>query len=534
MLIARDSIWEYQFFGDGNSDAPVDPFTETVPVTGWITGLAPFGFDGGADNFPQGVTINTEWPITSSIWIRRNVVTNGRDDMLVRGFVDDAAFFYVDGVYVGSVNPAATKSAKSYSLVLPKELLTEGTHQIAIMAIQVNPANGDEGTCVYMEGDYLPAMISRQPEAPITETLEWVTDVNTSKNGTEQRFQYRVSPVQSFELRYPADASRKQSFQNRMWGALTDEWLVPVWSQARYIGAVTADLLTVPLNTAEGEFRDLGLALLWESETNWQVLAIDQILSTSLLRTFNLTRAFNAAYLMPLRTAIIPDNVTKEILGLGYEAAFTAKFRVLDNAALTVTAPAQFLSEDVYPDEVLMAGDTGSDDIGKDMDIYNPGNGLLAHYQNWTNSQTSRTQRMVAEDAAEAWTMRQFLHRRAGRCKAFWQPSFEDDLRLLSTGNLTTTITVSDNDYERFAAGRTHIAIKQANGTWLYRTITAVLRTGSNTIQITLNSTLGIAASTVKRVCWLGLKRLNTDRVEIKYLGNGVSETQFRTQEIQP
>ena len=534
MLIARNSVWEYQFYGDGDGDTPADPFAVTVPTTGWTMGLAPFGFDGGADNFPHDVTINTEWTPDTSIWIRRNIVTNGRDDVLVTGHVDDACYVYVDGVYVGACNPGGAKNSKAFTMVLPKELLTQGTHQIAILAVQVGPPNPDEGTVIYIEGDYLPPLVAWQPQAPVVERLEWLTDINNSKNGTEERFQVRVSPVQTWEYSYPANADRKQGLANRVWGSLDGEWLVPVWSQARYIGAVAADQLNVTMSTLYGEFAGSSLALLWESEDNWQVLAIDAILTSSTMRLFSLTRAFTRAYLMPLREAIIPGDVQKRLIGMGYHLEFTLTFRVLENFALTVANPTQYLGDDVYTDDVLLDGDDGSDTLSKDVDLFDPGNGLVEHYTNWLNSRVSRTQRVLSEGLAENWTVREFLHRRAGRCKGFWQPSFEDDLRLTSTGTLTATITVLDNDYERFAVSRTHIAFELSDGTWMFRSVVDVDRVGDNTLQITLNTALSIAASRVRRVSWLGLKRLNTDRVEIRYIGNNVAQTEFRTLEIAP
>lgn len=140
---------------------------------------------------------------------------------------------------------------------------------------------------------------------------------------------------------------------------------------------------------------------------------------------------------------------------------------------------------------------------------------------------------MMAEDAAEAWTVREFLHRRRGRSVAFWQPSFEADLRVTSTGTINATMRVRADDYIDYAEDRTHIAVETASG-WLPRAISNPIDLGGGEIQLTVSPSLGVAASTIKRVCYMGLKRLDTDRAEIAYMGGTVSQCAVNTVEIQP
>jgi hypothetical protein len=95
-------------------------------------------------------------------------------------------------------------------------------------------------------------------------------------------------------------------------------------------------------------------------------------------------------------------------------------------------------------------------------------------------------------------------------------PTWNDDLTSVSTGALTTTILVSENG---FSFCRSHIAIRRTNGNWLFREVNDAEISGDN-IQLTLSSSLGINASDIQFISYLGQHRLGTDRVEISHINN--------------
>lgn len=526
-LIDIESLWESQVT---TNDYPADPSADTVPASGWDAAeYAPFGHIGTIlVPYPPNTT---DWPVTEGRWFRRNVVTDGKADVLVEGRIDNTAFIYVDGVYIGGANLEFADRVAHYYMVIPKEILTSGTHEIAVHCLNFENGGSGDSTYFYIKMDYLPALLTFQPEAPVSETLSWVTDVQISKDGTEDRQKIVLSPRQAFEYTYPLTAARKALGLNMTRDALAKEWLVPVWSQARYVGAVAADLTELTgLNLAYGEFRDVSLVLLWESPDSWQILGIDS-LDTSSFTFAGFTTEMATAWLMPLRFAYLQNDAVRGFNG--YEATIKMTFSVRDNAELTVGAPTQYLSDDLYTEPGLFDSGMDTEDLRSDRDLFDPGLGLVTFYDNWTYNRRARTHRVVCEDQAEAWALRQYLHRRAGRYKQFWQPSFEHDVRVTSTGTITTELRIEDDGYLQRAADRTHIAV-QIGSTWYVRAITAAADVGSDRTSLTLSSALNVAASAIKRVCWLGLHRLDTDRVEIRYLGNGVSTSEFRIVEITP
>lgn len=524
-LITVESVWEYQA---AENTVPSDPSAITVPTSGYSYGTAPFGTIG---TLITDKPINTAWELTTGLWLRRNVAVSGLAPVLLTGRIENAVFVYFDGVYVGNVNGTNwnRQETPDWRVVISKTMATKGVHEIALLCLNEPDLLSGDATYVYMEADYLPAMLTLQPQAPVKESLAWKTDVMESMNGSENRLQVRLSPRQQFQLSYPTNAKETARAFNTIYSERAGQWLVPVWSQAQRLGNVAAGLTTLAAATTF-EFRASSLAILWQATDRWQVVGVDLVGSGNLTLS-SLTEAFDDAWLMPVRFAHMVSNPQKRLNG--YEVEWQITFDVDDNTSLEVLAPEQYLGDDIYFDASLLSGDSLTDDVVARIDKHDEELGVVAYLNPWLHNRVGRTHRVLAANAAEAWAMRQWLHRRAGRYKQFWQPSFEVDLRLLSTGTIVGNIIVSQDEYERFASTRTHLAI-QAGSTWYARTITGITKLDDNRIQLTLDSALNIDASLVVRVCYLGLKRLDTDMVEINWIGGGVAQTEFRIVELRP
>ncbi len=526
-LITFDAAWEYQSVANG---VPADPALEVVPVAGWATGQAPFGTIGNyiPENAPA-----TAWAKDTGLWIRRNVAVSGDRAILITGLCEQAMYLYFNGVYSGTINPtnANREDVPRWSVVIETDVAIAGTHEIALLCIDDTSTGVNANTYIQVECDYLPTVIPFQPQSPCTEELQWLTDVQISKDGTEERLRIGDSPVQGFKYLFPLNAQTKIDGLNAVWGNLATEWLLPGWTQSQYLGAITAGVTTLTgVDTSTAEFREGSLAILWESESVWQVVGVDLVLGSS-LRITSLTQAFTGAWLMPLRYANIEGPAKRAFNG--YSASLEMSFRIKDNLEIVGATPTQYLGDDLYTAETLLDGDSLSDEVLTSVSLFDPGFGLYSQTANWINSRVMRSQRYVAEGQTELRALREFLHRRAGRYRQYWQPTFENDLQLISTGTITTTILVDDQGYRASMRNRDHIAI-EADGVWYPRAITLVEDLGGSVTRLTLDSTLGVAADTVSRVSWLGIHRMNTDRVEIDYEGGGVATTSFRTVEIQP
>lgn len=374
------------------------------------------------------------------------------------------------------------------------------------------------------------------PRPGSSETLEWLTYVMDSEDGTEERTEMRSSPRQGFRYSYFESALRQAGVNNVLYGGRTQQWWVPAWSQVQAVGPVPAFQAFVDCDTRYSEYRVDGYALLWESPDHYSVIQTSAISDTQLTIPAPGSvgpTAFTDAYIMPLRTGYLTSNPSRSLDGKS--SILTLAFAVEDNAELTVAAPTQYLGDDLYTDAGILDGGQTPEQLDARFDLFDPGLGIVSYRAPWTYIRPQRVHRMVADGAVEHWSIREFLHRRKGRSAQFWQPSFENDLRLNQTGALTTSIDVYPDDYDTYATDRSHIAVETLDGTWYPRAITGTTSVDSEHLTLDLDSSLGgFDASTVRRISFLGLRRLDTDRAEIAHVGATVFSCPVNTVEIQP
>lgn len=373
------------------------------------------------------------------------------------------------------------------------------------------------------------ALLPMPAQAPMVESLAWLTDVINSYNGTEERHQLRGSPRTQIQYNIPQQAWTRQRAYNTERGGLRQKWAVPVWSQVQLIGAVANAATSINCDTVNYDLRANSLALLYESEDAWQVVEISAKTDASI--TVTATQAFTRAVLVPLRIGYVSGTVRRN--SNGHNAVSIVTFDLEDNVALTSDAPTQFLSYDLDTDEVLFEdryeAELDAEENKADYEL-----GLVARIAPWTYTRHSMSYMKVLTTPAEVLAFRKWLHRRAGKYRAFWQPTYEHDLRVASTGTINTTIRFKKDSYQDWAADRTHIAIQDDAGTWYPRTLSNVTSVDSTTLQCTLNAALGLAASRIRRVSYLGLKRLSSDRVELAWVGNGVCKVSIGVTELSP
>lgn len=374
-------------------------------------------------------------------------------------------------------------------------------------------------------------LIPRAAETPLRERLEWVTEVNTSRNGTEERLSQRGTPRQSFTMKVPLQPADTAFVFNVVYGKLGALWGIPVWSEAQRIDPVTLGDTSIPCDAEFRDFRDASLGLLWSPGGAYEVLSITTVSPTA-LAVEAVAASMSAAWVLPFRVGRL---LSAQRSTGGSGADWDLSFEVEDNIDLEPAAPAQYLGNDIYFDEVLIpSGERMDTNIIANVERVDDGLGVVSTFNLWDDNRTRQSQGVVLTTPEEVWAYRQFLHRRKGRFRAFWQPSFLNDLRLASGSSITTTLVVMPDDREDNDENRDHIAIQVASGTWYARAITAEAMVGDN-LELTLDSTLGgLDPATIVRICYLGLKRLDADRIELSWPGNGVCVSSYPVLELTP
>lgn len=369
-----------------------------------------------------------------------------------------------------------------------------------------------------------------QAESGFEEELEWVTEVLTSNNGTEQRIQHRQKPRQKFSGSYFVPSTEVARADSIVYGWIGKRWAIAVWSESQIIQLEPAGD-TIVCETGTTDIRVGGLIMIWSSANNYEVIEVAAVNPTNIVLTRATVNSYPRALLMPVRSGLGTDRM--KIVKNGFDARVFTEFEVTDNTTLTATVPAQFLGEDIYYEESLM-GDSGfTDEYQNRVDRVDYGT-TIEIYSPWLNKKITRNVHFVCQNRSESWTFRQWLHRRDGKQKPYWLPTFESNFELAMTGLVSNSLICRNNDWRGLSEARVHVAIEYTDLTWRATTITGSAVVDANTFSIAINTSLNVDASRIKRISLLGLKRLDTNVVRLNWIGNAVCEADIPILEITP
>lgn len=375
------------------------------------------------------------------------------------------------------------------------------------------------------------AILPQQAEAPIRETLEFLTNVILSHNGKEQRLSLRSKARQSFEYTIPLQAWHTAAAFNTEYGAISKRWAVPIWTEGQYVGTVAQNAAAIACNTDLHDLRDNSLAMLYAGCNQWRIIEISTV-TPGQISIANNFASISGAWLIPVRIGHIEGTIDKPTNG--YNSKTKVRFEIEDNFEFAAAEPEQYLTNDIYYDSGFLNGASLSRSFEKRVDVNDFSLGPVERRSPWLNTRVGTPYRVIADNLTEVRNYKDFLFRRAGKFRAFWRPSFEVNLRVVNTGVIGATLVVESDSFLDYAIDRTNIAVQTTAGAWLNRTISNPIQIDAARIQLTLSAALNIRTDEIARVCYLGLHRLDTDRIEFEHKGGGVVESEVRVLELNP
>lgn len=379
------------------------------------------------------------------------------------------------------------------------------------------------------------ALVPLQPIAGVKESLGWYTDLYQSQNGTESALQLRPYPRQTFQFTFPEQAWQTQVAFNTQYGAIAKPWAIPVWTEAQYLGAVSASSTSLTCVTDVFDFRSGGLCFLYQDDSHWQLLDLGAVTDGNVdLYSGETTLAYTGAWLMPCRVGRVTGSITRTLKAINNVTQIT--FAVDDNAAIPdASAPTQYLGDDLYTDVPLDTGSGVARTVNTRIDITDYDLGPISQRAPWLFNRVDYQRNVLCATPQEVRTFKQWLQRRAGRVKRFWEPSFDNDLRKQSTGAVTTSFLVANDGVTDWAAlERSHVAFELADSSWLVRALTSITVISDLQVQLNFGASLAVSAETVRRISWLGLKRLNADKIELDWQGAGIMQANMMVTELSP
>lgn len=370
------------------------------------------------------------------------------------------------------------------------------------------------------------------------EAFVWLTDVMRSRNATEQRVQLRLVPRRSWEFRVLAlEAAEQAHLQALLWAWQDRFFAVPFWPDALGVDEMAAGTTAIPLDLAGYDFDDGGLALLWQDWRTWEAVQIDSVQPTGLVLVRGTQRAWPAGTVcVPLRNAAVQPSL--EVNQLVPSAAatrlrFTLAANEVSTNRIAVVSPTQYRGLDVWleePDE----SEAGSIEVARELALIDGSTGIFELDSRSYGAEPGREVRHWFEGHDSISAFLGWLRRRAGRAVPVWAPTRRADFELAGpVGPGATTITVVWTGYSSFyhlAGSRRDLAFLKADGSWLFRRITAAEDLGDSE-QLTLDSALGAEVAEpedFELICFLELCRLDADQVELVWRTNDFALSSFR------
>ena len=359
----------------------------------------------------------------------------------------------------------------------------------------------------------------------ITETLEWLTDVQQSVSGQQLRVVDRETPRRSWEFDIATGGTERQLMESALHAVRGRTWALPMWVDQSFLAApLESGSTSVPLTTAGLDFEAGKLAMLRRSASDYELVQIDLVENDALTfanATINRWPAGTALY--PCRLARITD--TPSLTRASSDViTSTLRFQSAEPCPWDATPPAATYRG--IPVLEARTNEASAPTAGPDRQLQILDGDVGAQQVDDVTGLPWSTQShawWLAGRAARA-AQRSQLYWMAGRANALWLPSWADDVTLTETiGAGSTVMKVARCGITQYAAGtpgRQHLRFERADGSVEYRAVTAASVLDTDTEELTLDTPLTAALDPagVRQISWMMLATLGSDSVEIDHL----------------
>jgi hypothetical protein len=380
--------------------------------------------------------------------------------------------------------------------------------------------------------------IPMQYDTPVTESLQFLTDVIEGLSGKEQRIALRDNPRQVFVVDYRLDGQEQQHMESFLmdWGHNT--FAFPLWHEACFLTS-NASSGVVQLQTSgalDVDFRVGGLAVVMSANLTFDVLNLTAVTDTLITFSSSTTNSYSIGdKIMPLRTAVLG----KPVVGRRYPnnlRHFRLTFDVTDNDTGTLagsTTPGFWSLYDghVLFDDGNVLRSTMREKFDRRVFKIDNQTGIIEQSSLWDRYKRTHQKGFIARSRAEIIELRKVLIALAGRQKAFFIPTFTDDLTVVAQlQNGTTTMDIDRIEYVRFVRNRRPkkiLKISFNNGDPdLIRIVQSSTQVDSSTERLTLDTawTSTVPVSEIERVQFYEMVRFDNDAFKIKHLHGSLAE----------
>jgi hypothetical protein len=385
-----------------------------------------------------------------------------------------------------------------------------------------------------------------EPESPMVEVLQFLTDILQTRSGKEQRRALRKNPRVTLEYEVITDGNERRLLENLLFDGQPRAFGVPLWYQATGLASdVDVDDTSVLVNsTAYADYRNGGLAVVWDGADNFEALQIASFTSDTINFDSPFTKSFDrrSARVMPVVSAVLGERVDQSRWRNQLQRN-RVKFQITDNdndisstAAFNTYQPTGGTERVLLDGPNFVPGDTINESWNTTFSRIDNQTGAITQFSDQPVSRKGSSKGFVSGSRQDIWEIRQLLWALKGQATSFYLPTFFPDFEPivdLTTSDQSIDITdVSYVDSIQSRQPRNILRVHLTDGTTSDpKLITGASKPSTGVERLSLApDTVGINATTaeISRIELIEKVRLNTDRIRITHFdANGSATVTF-------
>ena len=342
--------------------------------------------------------------------------------------------------------------------LLPMEFTGHEVYEVRA-SFDPNPGDNRQGISLLIDmSTGIPGydLVTQTPDAPIKEEWQWLTDIQVSYDGTEDRIPLNSYAKRTFSGNFSFDTVEQiRRFLATMQVSYGRTFRVPLYQyQVKAKTAIAVGDEFIMCNTARGDFRENREVMVREGDT-WEILVVSDVQSDRLVFQTTTTKAYSArAIVTPLTKGFTPTGAQVSRVNPNHSgtAGFTfreelpwAPFVPPENVESLTTFDSMFVLDKraigTAFDSQFDSGIQITDDYIGRPDLLNP----------WTQGQWAfalrwQCNRLFDIDDWNWWV--RFADAVQGANLPFLVPSFRNDLPITTpAGGGTSVITFTGHEF---------------------------------------------------------------------------------------
>ncbi len=354
--------------------------------------------------------------------------------------------------------------------------------------------------------------------------LEWLTEVISSRSGTEQRFKLRNGARVStrFENQLRDDRARV-IFENLLLSGQAEEFGLPWWpgNIATMSASEAGDTSLSVTDTSYSGISAGGDSIALVNDYRSEVILAQSVGNNVIELDSPLVGSWpRGSTVSPLKTARLRSSQPLRYL-TDRVAVADVEFHLTEDMLISSTEVPAYLGSPILFEKTEASGPVQSD-VVRSMAVFDNQTGLRAWRELGALSGRTRSHRFMCRNAQQLDNLILWLFNRSGRYNPFWQPTNQQDFKVLnaiSAGSTTVLVENRGHVSSLGQPGRNHIMLQLRDGSYVAKRIASASSINANTELLTLETPIEaqIALNQIDTACYLQYVRLATDAVEVIY-----------------